>query len=224
MSFVFRSGIVIIQLILIYILSRISIDEIYTVLKRFTKNHDVSLAILSIIFLPGTIVHELSHFITATFLFLRVADIQVFPKWDNHSIKLGSVLYERKDIVRGLLVGIAPLFFGLLVFMLLSMYRIFPHESMFINGMMIYLIFVISSTMFSSKQDLQDFIFIIPFIAIIGIIFYIFDIRFAIIIRDEWRTVLLESTIKISGWLYYPLFIHGILIVLFKSLGLLKKQ
>lgn len=217
-SFVIGIGIVIIQLVLIYILSRISIDETYIVIKRLTKNHDVSLAILSFIFLPGTIIHELSHFITATILFLRVVDVQIFPKWDNYSVKLGSVVYEKKDAVRGVIVGISPLFFGSLILVLIRVLRLFPHESIFINSLMVYLIFIISSTMFSSKQDLQDFVFIIPLFFIVGIIFYVFDIRFAMIIQEGWYISLLENVTKISGWLKYPLFIHLALIILFKSL------
>jgi hypothetical protein len=101
-------------------------------------------------------------------LFLPVVGLDIFPKFEGQSIKLGSVHYIKKDFLRGLIVGIAPFFGAILFFWAVS------HLPM--NIFSYYLIFVVSSTMFSSKKDLEDLLYLIPLILIIGVVFYIFNI------------------------------------------------
>lgn len=112
----------------------------------------------------------------AIVLLLKVRSFTVFPEWEDNSIKLGSVVYEKKDFVRGILVGIAPILIGLILFWIISIVHPFSQESILLKILMVYVIFVLSSTMFSSKQDLIDMVYLIPLILIIVAIVYIFQI------------------------------------------------
>jgi hypothetical protein len=77
--------------------------------------------------------------------------------------------------LRGILVGIAPFFGALFLFFGLSFFSLFPNKNLGLNIALIYLIFTVSSLMFSSKQDLVDIGYLIPFILFLLIIVYIFQ-------------------------------------------------
>ncbi|MBP9690944.1 hypothetical protein KBD81_02585 [Candidatus Woesebacteria bacterium] len=170
------TGVVTIELLLLFFISRVSIKRLFQVLHTFFRRDTMVFSIISAIYIPGTIIHELSHFFMAIVLFLKVRDIHIFPTWDGSYIKLGSVTYEKKDVFRSILVGIAPIIVGILLFWWLYSIRIFESESMFFKISMLYVVFIISSTMFSSKQDLVDIVYIIPLGIIIGGIIYVFGI------------------------------------------------
>lgn len=174
-----------IQLVSIYFLSRLTIKNLFHLLRTFLKSDHLVFSLISIIFFPGTIVHELAHFFTAMILFLRVHSLNIFPKWEGNEIKLGTVVYEKKDFVRGVLVGIAPIFSGIFFLWAIAVFNIFPSDNIFLNLMIIYLIFTVSSMMFSSKRDLIDLIYIIPFMVISYGFIYIFDIKLDFIIRNQ---------------------------------------
>lgn len=169
-----------IQSTTIFFLSRQNIKQFFFLFKKILSHkknyHQKTIyKIISLIFLPGTIIHELSHFFAAIVLFLPVKDIQIFPKFEEGQIKLGHVLYVKKDFLRGILVGIAPFFGALFLFFGLSFFNLFPNENLGLNIFLIYLIFTVSSVMFSSKQDLVDIGYLIPFILFLLIIVYIFQ-------------------------------------------------
>lgn len=169
------------ELIFLFFISRRSINELFYFLKYFFRSNKVVFYIISFIFLPGTVIHELSHFFTAMGLLLRVQDMTILPQWEHNYIKLGSVTYEKKDIVRSILVGIAPIFVGIGIFWWLSELPIFERGAplwLLIGG--VYFIFTLSTTMFSSKQDLVDLVYVIPLIIVIAAFIYImkFDLSF----------------------------------------------
>jgi len=169
-----------IQSTTIFFLSRQNIKKLFFIFKKILSHkknyHQKTIyKIISFIFLPGTIIHELSHFFAAIVLFLPVKDIQIFPKFEEGQIKLGHVLYVKKDFLRGILVGVAPFFGALFLFFGLSFFNLFPNKNLGINVALIYLIFTVSSLMFSSKQDLVDIGYLIPFLLFLLIIVYIFQ-------------------------------------------------
>ena len=174
-----------IQIVLLYFLSRLTINKAFRFLQMFSKNDQLIFSLVSLIFFPGTIVHELSHFMAATVLFLKVRSIDILPRREGTEIKLGSVLYEKKDFVRGVLVGIAPIFSGVLIFWFVAKFRLFPAENILLNIVFLYLIFAISSMMFSSKKDLVDLIYIIPLGVFLYGFYYIFDLRLDFLIQNE---------------------------------------
>lgn len=167
------------QIIVLFFISRSATNILFVFLRRFIKNERLVFYLMALLYFPGTVIHEMSHFFAATVFFLRVRDINLFPKIDGFTIKLGSVVYEKKDFVRGFLVGITPFFGGLICLYLISFFNLFPADNFWITLMMLYLIFVLSSTMFSSKQDLVDFLSMMPLIVLFAGLYYIlgFDLR-----------------------------------------------
>jgi hypothetical protein len=146
-----------IQSTTIFFLSRQNIKQFFFLFKKILSHQKISYQktiykTISLFFLPGTIIHEFSHFFAAIVLFLPVKDIQIFPKFEDGQIKLGHVLYIKKDFLRGILVGIAPFFGALLFFFGLSFFNLFPNKNLGLNIALIYLIFTVSSLMFSSNR------------------------------------------------------------------------
>lgn len=91
-------------------------------------NMNVVALVLFIVFLPGIIVHETSHFLMARILGLRAGKFRVWPEVQRDSIGLGSVSVEQADAVRGSLVGAAPLIAGALVLMTLGVQLLRANE------------------------------------------------------------------------------------------------
>jgi len=225
MVFYFDIILFFVLLILIFFLSKYAINEIYYLLRLVLKNEEIIFSIMSIIFLPGTIIHELSHYLVATILFLNIKEVTIFPKFEKNQIKLGGVTYVKKDFIRGLLVGIAPFFVALFIFWLIASFKIFPQTNLGLNVLLIYLIYVISSTMFSSRQDLVDLVFIIPLIIIIMAIIYIFNIRIEVILKNKFIWENLSAFAKIVNfYLFLSLAINFSLLLIAKSLKLIIKR
>ena len=70
-------------IIAIYIVSRLILKELFILLRKFFQSDFVVFSLVSLLFLPGTIIHESAHFITALLLILPVKSMTVFPKWDK---------------------------------------------------------------------------------------------------------------------------------------------
>ncbi len=201
------------QIIAIYIISRLILKELFLFLRKFFSTDFPVFILVSFIFLPGTIIHETAHFITALFLILPVKSMSVFPKWDNNEIKLGEVLFVKKDFLRAILVGIAPIFFGIGILFSLFYFHIYPANNIGLNILYSYLVFSISANMFSSKQDLKDLLLVIPVIVLLIIIFYVFDIK----INMNSINVIMN---QINSYIFFVLIID---IVLFGVLKLLNR-
>jgi hypothetical protein len=197
-----------IQIVLLFFLSRLTINEIFYFLRLFIKEEKTVLILVSLLFLPGTIVHELSHFFAATILLIRVRELKIFPEFKEEEIKLGHVLYEKQDFIRGILIGIAPFFAGSFFFLSLAYFKIFPSQNLFLNLLLIYLIFAVSSTMFSSKKDLVDMVFFLPFLIVLAGIIYVFNLRLDLILKNP---VIYQNLIavlsKINNYLFISLLI-----------------
>jgi len=203
------------QVISVFFLSKLAINELYYFLYSLTKNRLFAFSVITVIFLPGTIVHEMAHLLTALILFLPVVEVKIFPEFKANGIKLGHVLYEKKDVVRGIIVGVAPIFAGLLLFWFMAIFNLFPGRNPYLNILIAYLIFSVSSTMFSSKQDLIDLIYIIPLILISAVIIYLFNIQ--ITLGNGITGGLAGFANKINYFLNISLIINLFMIVIFKS-------
>lgn len=115
---------------------------------------------LAIVFLPGVIIHELAHLIMAGVLFVPTGTIEFFPQLHGDQVKLGSVQVAKTDIFRRMLIGVAPvlvgggMLWGILLF-LVSLPQLFSMQDWWVKGMVLYGIFVLANTMFSSKKDME---------------------------------------------------------------------
>jgi len=206
------------QAITIFFLSRKNFNHFFYLFRKFFHNEKTVYVLVSLVFLPGTIIHEFSHFFAAMILFLPVKDIQIFPKFEEGQIKLGHVLYVKKDFLRGILVGIAPFFGALLFFFVLSFFNLFPNKNLGLNIALIYLIFTISSVMFFSKQDLVDVVYLIPFVLfllILGYIFQPFLPSFNLSHINKIFTGLEFFLTNVNQYFFFSIIIHLFLILIF---------
>ena len=145
------------ELLVLFCLSRALTSGLSLLFHKIFKSQRISVWLIAIIFLPGTIIHEFSHAIMAKFLFVHVGKMELVPRLNGESLKLGSVEVGKTDLIRNFFIGIAPFVTGLSL-LLLILYISFSKNIVGLNlmtGVVLYFIFVISNTMYSSKKDME---------------------------------------------------------------------
>ncbi|GAB4533210.1 MAG: hypothetical protein Kow0063_14880 [Anaerolineae bacterium] len=86
-----------------------------------TGDTTVALWVFFLIFLPGTLVHELSHWLVARLLGVRTGRIVIWPQSKRDgTVWLGAIQIARADPVRSSLIGLAPLISGSLLVALIG--------------------------------------------------------------------------------------------------------
>ncbi len=192
----------------------------------------------AVLFFPGTLIHELSHLLTAEVLRVPVGEINLFPQTEEGFVKLGYVRVAKSDIFRSLLIGSAPFFIGLVV---LSLIVSFQFHYLFINPvnlillaskmlvslrdpltwLALYLIIVVSHIMFLSEADRKE-IFLIPAVIVIfgGVLWFLRDIsHLSYLIIDQLQHLLYLLDIVLCVVLAFNLMLLAILLLLKKVFG-----
>lgn len=159
----------------LFFLSRVLTATISNFFFHLTRNYTVAIQLLSILFLPGVILHELAHWLFASILFVPTGEIEFFPQAQGNSVKLGSVQIAQTDPFRRFIIGIAPVIFGLGVILLLFSFFL---PSLFSFSwqtvLFAYIVFEIGNTMFSSKKDLEGvIIFVILSALFLTLLFFL---------------------------------------------------
>ncbi len=187
-SLLILSAVVLIELILLYLLSRQIMSLLYLFVYVPTKHTTISRHFISFLFLPGTILHEFSHAVMAKLLGVPIGEIKLYPHKDplTQEFKAGSIEIAKKDPFRLSLIGIAPTIIGITLITLTVLYLYnFSLPTLSFKGILeplnnpktlliILILFMISSTMFTSKADIREFVIIAPLgILIIGIIYWL---------------------------------------------------
>lgn len=173
-------------LFLFFLRKKISIS-LYQSLYKISGSEKFCIAILAFLLLPGTIVHELSHFFAATILRIPTGTLTVFPyveKGDNRfEVKSGALEIGKTDPFRRSLVGLAPIVSGLIIIffigktLLPSIDSILHFQLSIIHYLSFYFLFAVSSMMFSSKKDLESLIIALPLVLLISASLYIIGVR-----------------------------------------------
>jgi hypothetical protein len=87
--------------------------EIQAVLLLITRHHEISLALFSLLFFPGVLLHELSHYVTARIMGVRTGRFSLLPTpMPDGRLRLGFVETTSVDFVRDAFIGAAPLLSG----------------------------------------------------------------------------------------------------------------
>ncbi len=161
----------------------------------------------SLIFLPGTIVHELSHFLAATFTGLRTGKIQVFPEFieeieDHHNksdkVSLGFVQVQQPNPIQGFIVGVAPFITGtiMMVWLVSLLHSSIEGGSVQQILLQAYFFFTIANSFFPSWTDLKQALPLIYILTAGGIAFWLLDIQ--ITVGNPSLLVDLLDTLNIS--------------------------
>ncbi|HEY65923.1 MAG TPA: hypothetical protein G4O02_15280 [Caldilineae bacterium] len=127
-----------------------------------------AIALAWLIFLPGIVLHELSHWLVARVLGLRPSRLRVWPERRGRSVRMGYVDFRSGGALRDSLVGLAPFITGCALLLWIAT-RVFDIEGL--DGwreaalalwagrgypdawLYIYLIFAISNGMMPSSSD-----------------------------------------------------------------------
>ncbi len=172
-----------IELLFLYLLSRRVIQTIYLLILRVTRVRSVAISLVTIIFFPGTVVHELAHLFVAEILRVRTGKLTLVPEsLEGSEIKAGGVMIAETDPLRRTLIGLAPVYVGIGVLATISWWLPILLDRVFIrpplatqgealqNGILLilalYALFAISNSMFSSKEDMKG---VIPFTITVAI-------------------------------------------------------
>lgn len=222
-SFLLAFFLFITAILILYVVSRYMLTELFHFLHLFIRRRDLIFSTIAVIFLPGTILHELSHYLAATILFLQVGEIHIMPSWKENHLQLGRVTYRKADVVRSIIVGVAPFFGALFFFWFVGAFHLFPSVHIAITLFFGYLLFSISANMFSSKQDLVDLIYIIPICLITGTIFYITNMKISVEIPSLWLQNIANHLRTINIYITISIAIHIIMILIFRSCKIFKR-
>jgi hypothetical protein len=87
--------------------------EIQAVFLLITRQPEISVALFSLLFFPGVLLHETSHFLMARLLGVRTGRFSIIPKkLDGGRLQLGYVETAKTDLFRDAFIGLAPLLSG----------------------------------------------------------------------------------------------------------------
>lgn len=186
------------QLIFLAFLTRHSSAYFLDFFKSITGSEKLAIILFAVLFFPGTLIHELAHWLMATALLVHTGDIELLPERRGDSIKLGSVSIAQTDPIRRLLIGIAPIIVGLLILLGSLWYVTYAYQSFsqlpwwgwVILG---YLVLVIASTLFSSRKDLEGAFSMLIAIIILSVILYFLGFGWVGIIIYKYLSTNLDT-------------------------------
>lgn len=154
-------------------------------------SRNLSIKLYSVLFLPGVILHEISHFIMAALLAVPTGEISIFPASNpsatsGSEVSLGSVKVAKTDFIRSTLIGLAPfvsgsialyalvnIFFADVIIapsLLAGIRLISERASTLLNWqtwVVIYAILTVANTMFLSRSDIRSWPVVAVFVVII---------------------------------------------------------
>ncbi len=168
--------ILIAELVALFFITRTLTNRIYLLIFLLTRSKSIAMTVVMLLLFPGTVIHELAHLFTAEVLGVHTGKLTLTPEAvrgdlpaQTGEVQAGSVSVAKTDPFRKTIIGIAPLFAGLLAFSILSYW--FPGfstglESVPANRWLstttfylvigtLYLLFAISNSLFPSSLDLK---------------------------------------------------------------------
>lgn len=145
------------ELFILFLLSRSVTRGLSLFFYKLVRREKWAVALMSFIFLPGTIIHEVSHYIAALVLGVKAGKMEFKPEIHGNSVKMGSVSIAETDPFRRFLIGISPVVFGTVTILGLmyfaTTYDIFSNLPM--TWGVLNMTFVVGNTMYSSKRDME---------------------------------------------------------------------
>jgi hypothetical protein len=156
---------VLLSLVILLLTKKEMTRDLTRLIHRLGGNQHTAIIVWSIIFLPGTIIHEVSHFLFAALTGARTGQIEIFPEYledeadeKNVHVALGSVQTQKLNILQGFLVGIAPLLSGiaLLIWLAALLQTSFTTGNTWLFILEGYFFFTIANSFFPSWPDIKQ--------------------------------------------------------------------
>lgn len=174
--------------------------------------------IYTIIFLPGTILHELSHWLMAELLGVGTGKITILPDFDDKlegdREKLGSVQTAKTGPLRSFLIGAAPFITGLSVLFVLGSLLLQGGWLFWQYALIFYGIIVVGSSMLLSREDRRSWPFIAILVTILVVVYYALPIK----IPEQFIVATTSLVVKLNQVLFVTVF--AILVIIGISYGL----
>lgn len=170
---------------------------IQEIVYQITGSDNLAMVILFLIYLPGILIHEASHWLTARILGLKTSKFRVWPKFTRNTIGLGSVTVASGGMLWDSLVGLAPLLIGSALIVLIGE-QVFDTETIafawrtgkLLDGVTFvvdglahkpdslwwsYLLFAIANAMMPSASDRAPLKPLVVYLLLIGALFVLID-------------------------------------------------
>lgn len=186
-------ALIIVESLLLYFVARRLTEAIFGITMFTTKSKKIGVTVLSLILFPGTIVHELAHLFTAEIMGVRTGKLTLAPdSLADNELRTGSVAIQQTDPFRRFLIGVAPVFWGTGALFILSYFfktiagdalstgsidPIFTWPTWLYLVLLLYGSFSVSTTMFSSKEDMKGSLPVIILAILVLVTLYILGIR-----------------------------------------------
>lgn len=159
-------------------------------IHKFGGGQNTVVWLYSLIFLPGTLIHEVSHLLMAAATGARTGQVTIFPefiedimeeKHDKH-VRLGSVQVQRMNPVQGFLVGFAPFIIGLaLMVWLAALIQSNFNTTNYLAIVIETFLFVnISNSLFPSWEDIKQTLPLIVILAIAVVVTWLLGLHLMI--------------------------------------------
>lgn len=160
----------IVELTLLFFISKKLVNSIAALIYKFGGSEKFAVNFLAVLFLPGTIIHELAHLLVAGIMLVHVGEIDLVPKTDENGVRLGSVQIGKTDPFRRMIIGVAPVLTGLAIILgVLYFTPSFFNITWWQLLIVLLIIFQTGNTMFSSEKDMEGVIGLFVAIVIVSI-------------------------------------------------------
>jgi hypothetical protein len=155
--------VILLLILVIYIIGHFLLSALTRLLFVFLRSRDTVVKGLAILLLPGTFIHEVAHLVFAEFLRVPTDGLTVVPEIkSSREVKLGGVKVAQTDPLRRTIIGLAPVFLGLIIIWVFSTFFWqtvivhYPQRTVWIvTAIYFYSLLQIGVTMFSSAKDLE---------------------------------------------------------------------
>lgn len=199
---------------LLYLTRRKMTQELGRLVRKLGGGDRAFLIVWSAIFLPGTIIHEVSHFLAAAMTGAKTGRVEIFPELPSKKLrdpsapsngalgmtaKLGFVETQRLGPVRGFLVGTAPLLVGLGILIWIAGPKDQILHTWTQDLILWYLFFTVANSLFLSWADVKQALPLLVIAAILGGGVYFAGIRPEIV--PDSRLILLLTSLWKAVWI-----------------------
>ena len=181
--------------ILLYWLQRWITQHVQGIGLLLFNSADYGMTLLWLVLVPGILLHEASHWLTARLLGLKTGKFSFTPRNSKGQIVLGSVEVQRTNVFKDSLVGLAPFLAGTLALLILG-YAVFDVGALgrawednawqrmagLLAGTLqvddaflwLYLVFAISNAMMPSPSDRESWRLVLIYVGVIFLLLLVF--------------------------------------------------
>ena len=181
--------------ILLYWLQRWITQHVQGIGLLLFNKADYGMTLLWLVLLPGILLHEASHWLTARLLGLKTGKFRFTPSTVKGQIVLGSVEVQRSNAFKDSLVGLAPFLAGTLALLFLG-YAVFDVGALgrawednawqrmagLLAGTLrvndaflwLYLVFAISNAMMPSPSDRESWRLVLIYLGAVFLLLLVF--------------------------------------------------